>query len=42
MLAARKTFPLRDFSKAGTTLSIEVEGKKHDATVADLPFYRRA
>lgn len=35
-------FPLRDFSKAGTTLSIEVEGKKHDATVADLPFYRRA
>lgn len=35
-------FPLRDFSKAGTMLSIEVEGKKHDATVADLPFYRRA
>jgi aminomethyltransferase len=35
-------FPLRDFSKAGTTLSIEVEGKRHDATVADLPFYRRA
>ncbi|SPP63331.1 aminomethyltransferase family protein [Nitrospira lenta] len=35
-------FPLRDFSKAGTMLSIEVEGRKHDATVADLPFYRRA
>ena len=35
-------FPLRDFSTAGTTLSIDVDGKKHDATVADLPFYRRA
>ena len=35
-------FPLRDFSKAGTMLSIEVEGKRHDATVVDLPFYRRA
>lgn len=35
-------FPLRDFSKAGTTLSIEIEGQKHDATVAELPFYRRA
>ena len=35
-------FPLRDFSTAGTPLSIDVDGKKHDATVADLPFYRRA
>ncbi|ULA63739.1 MAG: Folate-dependent protein for Fe/S cluster synthesis/repair in oxidative stress [Nitrospira sp.] len=35
-------FPLRDFSKAGTALSIEVEGARHDATVKDLPFYRRA
>ena len=35
-------FPLRDFSKTGTTLSIEVEGTKHNATVVELPFYRRA
>ncbi|MCC6139290.1 MAG: aminomethyl transferase family protein [Nitrospira sp.] len=35
-------FPLRDFSKAGTALSIEADGARHDATVADLPFYRRA
>jgi len=35
-------FPLRDFSKDGTVLSIEVEGKKLDATVQTLPFYRRA
>lgn len=35
-------FPLRDFSTAGTTLSIDIDCRKHDATVADLPFYRRA
>ena len=35
-------FPLRDFSKAGTTLSIEIDGTRHDATVKELPFYRRA
>jgi aminomethyltransferase len=35
-------FPLRDFSKPGTALSIEFNGKKHDATVTNLPFYTRA
>ena len=35
-------FPLRDFSKPGTTLSIEIDGTRHDATVKELPFYRRA
>ncbi len=34
-------FPLRDFSKAGTALSIEIEGVRHDATVHSLPFYQR-
>lgn len=33
-------FPLRDFSKPGTALSVEIEGKRHDATVQALPFYR--
>ena len=32
-------FPLRDFSKPGTALSVEIEGKRHDATVQALPFY---
>jgi glycine cleavage system aminomethyltransferase T len=35
-------FPLRDFSAAGTHLTIEVEGARHDAMVRALPFYRRA
>ena len=35
-------FPLRDFSAAGTNLTIEVEGARHAATVHALPFYRRA
>ena len=35
-------FPLRDFSAPGTTLAIEIEGVRHDATVKALPFYRRA
>lgn len=35
-------FPLRDFSAPNTPLSIEIEGKKHDATVHVLPFYSRA
>jgi folate-binding protein YgfZ len=35
-------FPLRDFSAAGTNLTIEVEGARHGATVRALPFYRRA
>lgn len=34
-------FPLRDFSKPDTALSIEIDGKKHDATVTSLPFYTR-
>jgi aminomethyltransferase len=35
-------FPLRDFSKPGTELTVEIEGHKHDATVHALPFYRPA
>ena len=35
-------FPLRDFSKPGTALSIETGGERHSATVHDLPFYRRS
>jgi len=35
-------FPLRDFSKPGTVLSIEIEGARHEATVHTLPFYSRA
>jgi len=33
-------FPLRDFSTAGTALTIEAGGTKYDATVQALPFYR--
>ena len=33
-------FPLRDFSSAGTALTIEAGGTKYDATVQALPFYR--
>jgi len=32
-------FPLRDFSKPGTELSVELLGSKHPATVHPLPFY---
>jgi glycine cleavage system T protein len=32
-------FPLRDFSKPGTALSVEIEGARHAATVQALPFY---
>jgi glycine cleavage system aminomethyltransferase T len=31
-------FPLRDFSAAGTTLSIEADGARYEATVHALPF----
>lgn len=34
-------FPLRDFSKAGTVLSVEIDGTRHDVTVQSLPFYTR-
>jgi aminomethyltransferase len=33
-------FPLRDFGKPGTELTVDVNGKKQDATVHALPFYR--
>ena len=32
-------FPLRDFGKAGTELTVEFDGRKHPATVHTLPFY---
>ncbi len=32
-------FPLRDFSKPGTELTVDIEGKKHGATVHALPFF---
>lgn len=35
-------FPLRDFSAPDTALSIEIDGKKYDATVKALPFYTRS
>ncbi|WHZ22869.1 MAG: tRNA-modifying protein YgfZ [Nitrospira sp.] len=35
-------FPLRDFSSPGTTLTVEVEGTRHTATVHVLPFYVRS
>ena len=31
-------FPLRDFSAAGTALSIEADGVRYEATVRPLPF----
>jgi folate-binding protein YgfZ len=34
-------FPLRDFSTAGTALSVEIDGTRHNATVSALPFYSR-
>jgi glycine cleavage system T protein len=34
-------FPLRDFSKPDTALTIDVDGKKIEATVTALPFYAR-
>jgi glycine cleavage system aminomethyltransferase T len=32
-------FPLRDFSKAGTELTVEFDNRRHPATVHTLPFY---
>jgi folate-binding protein YgfZ len=34
-------FPLRDFSKPGTALAVDIDGQRHDATVQQLPFYTR-
>jgi glycine cleavage system T protein len=35
-------FPLRDFSKPDTALTVEIESARHEATVHALPFYNRA
>ncbi len=32
-------FPLRDFSKPGTALTVDIDGRRHDATVHALPFH---
>jgi len=34
-------FPLRDFTKPDTELTIEIQGQRHRATVHSLPFYSR-
>ncbi|OQW30229.1 MAG: glycine cleavage system protein T [Nitrospira sp. SG-bin1] len=34
-------FPLRDFSKPDTALSIEIGGRRHEATVHTLPFHTK-
>lgn len=34
-------FPLRDFASPGTTLAVETDGRRHDATVHTLPFYQK-
>ena len=34
-------FPLRDFSKPGTQLTVEFEGGRHAATIETLPFYTK-
>lgn len=34
-------FPLRDFSKPGTALTVECDGHKHPATILSLPFYEK-
>ena len=31
-------FPLRDFSQPGTALSVEIDGKRYEATIQTLPF----
>jgi glycine cleavage system T protein len=32
-------FPQRDFSKPGTALTVDINGRRHDAAVHALPFY---
>jgi folate-binding protein YgfZ len=34
-------FPLRDFAQPETALTVEIEQRKHDATVQALPFYSK-
>ena len=31
-----------NFSKPGTMISLEVRGKKHEAKVSELPFYKKS
>jgi glycine cleavage system aminomethyltransferase T len=35
-------FPLRDFASPGTTLTVEIDGQRYDATVRPLPLYTSA
>lgn len=35
-------FPLRDFSKPGTELAVEINGHRHPATIHTLPFYTKS
>ena len=35
-------FPLRDFCKPDTKLTVEIQGQQHQATVHSLPFYTRS
>lgn len=35
-------FPLRDFSKPDTALTVEIDGTRHEATVKTLPFYTKS
>jgi glycine cleavage system T protein len=35
-------FPLRDFSKPDTALTVEIDGARHEATVHVLPFYTKS
>jgi glycine cleavage system aminomethyltransferase T len=35
-------FPLRDFSKPETLLTIDLDGQRIEAVVRALPFYRRS
>lgn len=34
-------FPLRDFSKPGTELTVDFEGRRYPATIQTLPFYTK-
>lgn len=34
-------FPLRDFTHPGTTLTVDIDGQRYDATVRPLPLYQR-
>ena len=34
-------FPLRDFSAPGTSLTVEVDGQRYEATVRAMPLYQR-